>query len=189
MWDYTATQHIVLADMMINGVKRSVLLQAPKNGIFYVLDRQNGQLISATPYEKINWASGVDSRTGRPLENPDARYADTGKPWIALPGPLARTVGSRCRLTRPVALCLFRLNRSGLLILRTITSSITRLAVNLGVDLAAASLRQDVNAKAKVLESVQGHLIAWTLSKERRCGRSIILPAGMPVCCQQMAIW
>ncbi|MBY0422646.1 MAG: PQQ-binding-like beta-propeller repeat protein, partial [Parvularculaceae bacterium] len=49
-WDYTATQHIILADMAIDGVRRKVLMQAPKNGFFYVLDRTTGKLLSATPY-------------------------------------------------------------------------------------------------------------------------------------------
>ncbi|MBL8270626.1 PQQ-dependent dehydrogenase, methanol/ethanol family [Steroidobacter sp.] len=87
-WDYTATQHIVLADVSIGGETRKVLLQAPKNGFFYVLDRVTGKLISAEKYGAVNWASGVDLATGRPVENPDARYPDPEKPWFALPGAL-----------------------------------------------------------------------------------------------------
>ena len=86
-WDFTATQHIVLADLTIGGAKRKVLMQAPKNGFFYVLDRQTGKLISAQPYSTINWASGVDPATGRPKVNPAAYYGTTGKPWLSLPGP------------------------------------------------------------------------------------------------------
>lgn len=87
-WDYTATQHIVLADVSIAGETRKVLMQAPKNGFFYVLDRANGKLISAQPYASINWATGVDPATGRPIENPAARYPDPNKPWFAMPGAL-----------------------------------------------------------------------------------------------------
>src|SRR6185295_14988413 len=68
-WDYTATQHIILADLTIGGQPRKVLMQAPKNGFFYVLDRTNGQLISAEAFTTINWASKVDMATGRPVEN------------------------------------------------------------------------------------------------------------------------
>lgn len=75
-WDYTATQHIILADIPIDGVKRKVLMQAPKNGFFYVLDRTNGKLISAKPFIDINWATGIDE-TGRPVETPFARYTNT----------------------------------------------------------------------------------------------------------------
>jgi quinohemoprotein ethanol dehydrogenase len=50
MWDYTATQHMILADLTVDGRVRKVLMQAPKNGFFYVLDRQTGELISAAAY-------------------------------------------------------------------------------------------------------------------------------------------
>lgn len=75
-WDYTATQHIILADLTIDGKKRNVLMQAPKNGFFYVLDRTNGELISAKPYVYTNWANEIDKTTGRPIESEFARYPD-----------------------------------------------------------------------------------------------------------------
>ncbi|MEI9887712.1 MAG: PQQ-dependent dehydrogenase, methanol/ethanol family [Rhizomicrobium sp.] len=85
-WDYTATQHIILADLTIDGVLRHVLMQAPKNGFFYVIDRATGQLISAKPYTTITWSKGVDMKTGRPVEVPGVRYARN--PSIQIPGPI-----------------------------------------------------------------------------------------------------
>lgn len=73
-WDFTATQHIILSDLEIKGKKRKVLMQAPKNGFFYVLDRTNGKLISAEKYTYVNWAKSIDLKTGRPIENKLARY-------------------------------------------------------------------------------------------------------------------
>ncbi|MDR3715269.1 MAG: PQQ-dependent dehydrogenase, methanol/ethanol family [Puia sp.] len=73
-WDFTATQPIILADLILKGQKRKILMQAPKNGFFYVLDRTNGAFISADPYVYVNWAKGVDQTSGRPLENRSARY-------------------------------------------------------------------------------------------------------------------
>ena len=73
-WDYTATQHIILADLEIEGKTRKVLMQAPKNGFFYVIDRTNGTFISAEPYVYVNWAEGIDKQTGRPIETPFSRY-------------------------------------------------------------------------------------------------------------------
>jgi quinohemoprotein ethanol dehydrogenase len=67
-WDYDATQPILLATLTIDGRPRRVLMQANKNGFFYVLDREKGALISATPYTEINWAAGIDAN-GRPVEN------------------------------------------------------------------------------------------------------------------------
>lgn len=84
-WDYTATQHLVLADLIIKGQQRKVIMQAPKNGIFYVLDRTNGKLLSAKPYTFINWASGIDSITGKPIENDFSRY-EKGNAEVS-PGP------------------------------------------------------------------------------------------------------
>ena len=75
-WDFTATQQITLADLTIDGKVRKVLMQAPKNGFFYVVDRSNGKLISAEAYAPQNWAERIDRATGRPVERPEARYAD-----------------------------------------------------------------------------------------------------------------
>jgi PQQ-dependent dehydrogenase (methanol/ethanol family) len=85
-WDYTATQPIVLADLMIQRKKRKVLMQAPKNGFFYVLDRATGEFISGKNYVNVSWASGLDPKTGRPLEVPEARYLT--EPAMVAPGPV-----------------------------------------------------------------------------------------------------
>ncbi|MDX2033250.1 MAG: PQQ-dependent dehydrogenase, methanol/ethanol family [Blastocatellia bacterium] len=86
MWDFTATQHIVLADLTIGGRLRKTLMQAPKNGFYYVLDRATGELLSAEPYVTVTWAKGVDKATGRPIENPGVRYPE--QPAQIQPGPL-----------------------------------------------------------------------------------------------------
>jgi len=75
-WNYTATQPIILADFEINGVTRKILMQAPKNGFFYVIDRTSGEFISAKPYVYVNWAKEVDSETGRPIETSFSRFKD-----------------------------------------------------------------------------------------------------------------
>jgi PQQ-dependent dehydrogenase (methanol/ethanol family) len=86
-WDYTATQPIILADLKIGAKTEKVLMQAPKNGFFYVLDRATGKLISADKYQdNVNWATSVDLATGRPVEAPNARYLES--PFQATPGPL-----------------------------------------------------------------------------------------------------
>jgi quinohemoprotein ethanol dehydrogenase len=83
-WDYTSTQPIVLADIPINGKQRKVLLHAPKNGFFYVLDRTNGEFVSGSKYAKrVTWATGLDAK-GRPIEAKGARYDET--PVLVTPG-------------------------------------------------------------------------------------------------------
>lgn len=86
-WDYTATQHIILADLEIDGEERRVVMQAPKNGFFYVLDAASGELISAENFVPVNWATHVDLETGRPVEIEAARYDRTGEAHIVFPGP------------------------------------------------------------------------------------------------------
>ena len=80
-WDYDCTQQMTLATLTIEGKHRKVLMQAPKNGFFYVLDRQTGKLISADKLGKVTWADHIDLATGRPVENPNIRY-ETGQSII-----------------------------------------------------------------------------------------------------------
>jgi quinohemoprotein ethanol dehydrogenase len=84
-WDFTATQHMILADLEIDGSPRKVLMQAPKNGFFYVLDRETGELISAEKYVTATWADRIDPETGRPVPTGTAEYRD----GIALVMPTA----------------------------------------------------------------------------------------------------
>lgn len=81
-WDYTSTQHIILADLEIDGAERKVLMQAPKNGFFYVIDRTNGEFISAEPFVEVTWATGYDEN-GRPIEAEGARSKTD--PWETIP--------------------------------------------------------------------------------------------------------
>lgn len=85
-WDYTATQHLVLADLNWDGAPRKVVMQAPKNGFFYVLDRENGELLAADPYVPVTWASGVNLKTGRPILNASSDYTKEGKVITPSPG-------------------------------------------------------------------------------------------------------
>ena len=73
-WDYKATPNIVMATLNLDGKPRKVLLHAPTNGFFYVLDRDTGKLISAEKSELVTWAKGIDLKTGRPIEEPNIRY-------------------------------------------------------------------------------------------------------------------
>ncbi len=83
-WDFTATQPLMLADLEIEGALRKVIMQAPKNGFFYVLDRVTGEFISAEAFADITWAKGVDQETGRPIE---AAGVSGMEPFIISPDP------------------------------------------------------------------------------------------------------
>ncbi|WP_316149720.1 PQQ-dependent dehydrogenase, methanol/ethanol family [Cupriavidus sp. BIC8F] len=83
-WDYTSAQPMILADLKLDGQMRKVILHAPKNGFFFVIDRTNGKFISAKNFVDVNWATGYDAN-GRPIERPEARATD--KPYDSVPGP------------------------------------------------------------------------------------------------------
>ena len=85
-WDFDSVQQFMLADMTIKGQQRKVIMQANKNGFYYVIDRVTGKFISGQPFVRVNWAKGLDEATGRPIVNPEAHYG--GKDSISItPGP------------------------------------------------------------------------------------------------------
>ncbi len=87
-WDFTATQQIVLTDLEVDGQMHKVLMQAPKDGFYYVLDRETGKVLRAEKYVPVNWATHVDLKTGRPeIDNEVADYG-FGKPpkWVVPSG-------------------------------------------------------------------------------------------------------
>jgi quinohemoprotein ethanol dehydrogenase len=84
-WDYDSVQQLMLADVTIKGQKRKVLMQANKDGFYYVLDRVTGQFISGQPWVQVNWAKGLDEVTGRPIVNEEAHYGGEGV--MLTPGP------------------------------------------------------------------------------------------------------
>ena len=86
-WDYNSSTDMQLAELEIGGRMRKVLMTAPKNGFFYVIDRTNGRLISAEPIVPVSWATRIDPGTGRPVEVPGARYPD-GSRFLMKPGPM-----------------------------------------------------------------------------------------------------
>ena len=73
-WDFDSTQKLVLADVDLDGQRRHVIMQADKNGFYYVLDRSSGALLSASPFAYVSWARGIDPKTGRPIVDSDAEY-------------------------------------------------------------------------------------------------------------------
>jgi quinohemoprotein ethanol dehydrogenase len=85
-WDFNDAMDIQLADLTINGRQRPVLVHAPKNGFYYVIDRETGKLLSAEKFATVNWAVKIDMATGRPIENPESHYPD-GKRFLLYPFP------------------------------------------------------------------------------------------------------
>ncbi len=159
-WDYTATQHMILADLEIDGQLRKVLMQAPKNGNFYVLDRVTGKFISAKNYVNVNWMTGFDEN-GRPQIVPEARYGTTGKPWIAAPSPFGGHNWQPMSFNPETGLVYFPTREMGFPYVPDTNFDPGEKKVNLGADLNAAAMPQDPAIKSAIKAATKGRLVAW----------------------------
>jgi alcohol dehydrogenase (cytochrome c)/quinohemoprotein ethanol dehydrogenase len=165
-WDFTATQHIILADMEIGGKTRKVLMQAPKNGFFYVIDRETGELISGKPYIPINWAKGLDEN-GRPIENPETRVDRTGKPALVLPGPLGGHNWHPMAFSPQEGLVYIpAFEAASLYAPQADWKPDTARGFNVGFDLGAGALPPDLGIRKQVYGTVKGKLMAWDPVKQ-----------------------
>jgi quinohemoprotein ethanol dehydrogenase len=159
-WDFDSSEQIILADIPLNGKTRKVLLHAPKNGIFYVIDRENGTVISAKPYTFINWATGVDLKTGRPIETEMAHYP--GKdPAPIVPGPLGAHSWQPMSYSPVTGLTYIPVNDVGFKFKSADDFEFKKLAANYGIDIVAAGMPQDPKIKKAILDTVRGKLVAW----------------------------
>jgi alcohol dehydrogenase (cytochrome c)/quinohemoprotein ethanol dehydrogenase len=160
-WDFDATQHMILADLEIGGRPRKVLMQASKNGFFYVLDRASGQLISAANYVVVNWAKGIDPRSGRPIENPEARVAETGKLQVVLPGPGGAHSWQPTAYDPKTGLVYIPALEAGFPYAPDTHFQPAPQGFNTGMDFAAAAMPADPNIRAAIMKVTTGSLIAW----------------------------
>lgn len=160
-WDYTATQHIMLADLKIGGTIRKVLMQAPKNGFFYVLDRATGKLISANNYAPVNWAKAFDLKTGRPIENPDARIDRTGKPFVAMPGPGGAHNWQPMAYDPKSGLVFIPVQEAAFPYIPEANWRRAAQGFNNGIDFAAGAMPADPKVRSGALNATKGALIAW----------------------------
>ncbi|MGH8175726.1 MAG: PQQ-dependent dehydrogenase, methanol/ethanol family [Steroidobacter sp.] len=168
-WDFTSTQHIVLADLQIDGQKRQVLMQAPKNGFFYVIDRTDGQLVSAEPFVAINWASEVDLKTGRPVENPTARFKDPRQPFLAMPGPYGAHNWHPMSFSPQTGLVYIPAQEPGFAYLHDSKYKARPIGFNLGIDSVAVMMPEDRQVREAALATIRGYLKAWdpVMQKEK----------------------
>ncbi len=160
-WDYSAVQHIVLADLEIDGKLRQVLMQAPKDGFFYVLDRATGEFLSGKPYAAVNWAAGLDAKTGRPAEDPHSRYGETGKPWAALPGPGGGHNWMPMSYSPQSKLVYIPANDMGFVYIGDKHFKPRAFGWNTGIDFDAGSLPDDPRTVAGIKSGLKGSLLAW----------------------------
>lgn len=159
-WDYTATQHMILADIELNGRVRPVIMQAPKNGFFYVLDRSSGELISADAYTTVTWASHVDLQTGRPVETAGSRYEE-GATELQFPGPIGGHNWHPMSYNPETGLVYIPAQDAPWVYEADANWKFRPGYWNTGTDNVVAMVPDDPALKAELLATVKGHISAW----------------------------
>lgn len=161
VWDFDSAESIVLADLSFGGTPRKVLLHAPKNGFFYVLERATGELISAKPYTSVTWATGVNLKTGRPVENPAARYDEAGKGLPVAPGPLGGHSWHSMSFSAQTGLVYIPVADAGFVFKSDDKFQPKTLAFNTATDFVAAGMPQNPEVKKAIFGTIKGRLSAW----------------------------
>ncbi len=160
-WDYTSTQHMILATLEIQGEERKVLMQAPKNGFFYLIDRTNGQLISAENYVPVNWADGIDMKTGRPNINPDAYYWKTNKTWVGFPSPFGGHNWHPMSYSNDTGLVYIPAQEVPGVYQPDKDFKPYPVGLNLALDMRALVLPDDPDTVKAIKSTLKGYLLAW----------------------------
>jgi PQQ-dependent dehydrogenase (methanol/ethanol family) len=169
-WDYTASQHMILAELEIDSRMRKVLLQAPKNGFFYVLDRETGELISAEPYVQVTWATGVDPETGRPVEVEGMRYETT--PALVIPAPYGAHNWHPMAYSPDTGLVYIPAQDIPFVYGNDDSFTFTPGLWNVGVNPLYASFpEQSPEVQAELVQMIKGQIIAWDPVERREVWR------------------
>ena len=168
-WDFTATQHMILADIEIADQARKVLMQAPKNGFFYVIDRTNGELVSAEPYVTVTWATGVDKTTGRPIEVPEARYGE--QPVLLAPTGWGGHNWHPMAFSPESGLVFIPSQDIAALYAEEPDFEITEGFWNGGIEFENLQFPDDPVLVAEIMQSIRGQLVAWDPVLQREAWR------------------
>lgn len=160
-WDYTSTQQIMTADLPIDGKMRHVILHAPKNGIFYVIDAATGKFLSGTPYTQLNWLKSLDPKTGRPEFVPDALYSLTGKTWLGIPGNPGGHNWQAMAFSPKTRLVYIPAQQIPTAYASSAHMDLNERGINVGNDAEKMIGPTDPKILAEVTKSVTGWLLAW----------------------------
>ena len=167
-WDYDATQPLIQADLTVGGRARKVIMQANKNGFFYVLDRQTGEFISGAPFVSgVTWATGLDPKSGRPIETPGSAEM---KPVIASPSPDGAHNWNPIAFS-PATGLVYLAAKSGTQFVHAPDPKwkYNPESLNLGLD---PMYDGPLNAKLATLPPAKGELVAWDPVKQQAAWRA-----------------
>jgi len=164
-WDYTATQGIVLATLTVEGKQRQAILHAPKNGFFFVIDRTNGVPISIKNFVDVNWATGYDPKTWRPIEVAGSRYLNEAK--VIVPGALGAHNWQPMAFNQQTGLVYIPANHALFGYAQPKQFKFRPGRWNLGLETEGTSPPDDPKALAAARAGLSGRLIAWDPVNQR----------------------
>ena len=187
-WDFDSNQQIIVADRDVNGTKQRVIMHAPKNGFFYTLDAKTGKFISGKPFvQGINWASGLDPATGVPKVNPEARYEQTGKPFLGFPGAVGAHSWTPMSLSAKTGLVYIPVNNTPQVYAPDPDWKPGATGFQLGIDASAGNIPADKAVRAGTMAALTGALVAfdpvagkarWTVPYSSPTNGGILTTAG-----------
>jgi PQQ-dependent dehydrogenase (methanol/ethanol family) len=157
-WDYDAVSPMMTVNLSLDGKERHVLLQPCKNGFFYVLDAATGELLKADPFTEVNWADGVDMKTGRPRVRKEARYSE-GKPFNLAPGVQGAHGWQANAFSPETGLVYVPTQEAYFPMVEDPNYKPSAVGYNLGLDFGAQTTFYRANPKAK--SGFTGYLQAW----------------------------
>jgi quinohemoprotein ethanol dehydrogenase len=160
-WDFDSDAQITVADIKVNGTLRHVVMHAPKNGFFYVLDAKTGEFLSGTAFAEVNWADGLDPKTGRPNILPEARYEQTGELFIGKPGLYGAHTWHPMSFSPQTGLMYIPVNNTAQPYLADEDFKGSDIGGQMGLDSAAVAMPADAKTRADWMADTTGHLLAW----------------------------
>ena len=178
-WDYDATSPLMTAELKIErgaaaGRSRHVLMQASKDGFFYVLDARSGKLISAKPYVPANWSTGIDLKTGRPNLNPETRYDETGRAALVQPGGQGAHSWHPFSFNPQTGLVYFSAVETGGIMASAKSFTFQPMGSNTGISFPPPDqVSEEMRAKAP--RSGQSQLVGWDPVQNKQVWRTGVL--------------
>ncbi len=170
-WDFDSTAQIVVVDLEADGARRRVVMHAPKNGFFYVLDANTGEFLSGKPFGAVNWADGLDPKTGRPNIRPEARYEQTGEAFVGMPGAIGAHTWHPMSYSPKTGLMYIPANNTVQAYLADNEFEASEQGFQLGLQFAPVSMPADAKVRKETLATITGHLLAWDPAAQKEVWR------------------
>jgi quinohemoprotein ethanol dehydrogenase len=161
-WDFDSNQQIIAANLELSGETRRVVMHAPKNGFFYVLDARTGEFLSGTPFATVNWASGLDPVTGRPKVNPEAKYDVTGEAFLGLPSATGAHSWHPMSYSPKTGLVYVPTNEAAFVYSASPKDwKPSQVGMQLGIEIHVGAMPADPEVRESFLKQTTGALVAW----------------------------